>query len=515
MNSTVPTSSGEKPARDALKADAFAASVVLMLATTVLQRAVGFGRGILFCRWMTPDELGLWEMAYSFLLTAAPLVVLGVPGSFGRYAEHYRQRGHLRTFLRRTAVWTAVTGGAATLLGFAFAPQLAQWVFGEQEFALLAAGSVACLASVILTHTITSLLAGLRQYRAVSSINFLQSMAFAAVSLALLLVKPTVASIVIGYTASCVVASAAGLVWFWPVLRSLDRPTGALPHAPFWNKLLRFAFFIWATNCLSNLFAVVDRAMLIHCSGLSPTEALVQVGHYHSSRVIPVLLVSVADLLSGLVMPHLSHDWEIGRRDLVSRRLNLTLKLTTLGMMTVGVGVLAAGPLVFHVVLHGKYDGGLAVLPWTLAGCLWFGVTAIAQNYLFCAEKARQSVAPLAVGLATNVILNFILLPLMGLQGAVLATAIATALSLAITLALNQTHGMSVDRGTWILAAAPVACGFGTILAAATASALIAAAMGSNMIFDRSEREELLGTAWQTCRSFAGRLGLPVKSLAR
>ena len=90
-----------------LRPDTLAASVTILLVANIVQRTIGFGRGILFCRWLTPDELGTWEMAYSFLLLAAPIIVLGLPGSFGRYLERFRQRGQLRTFLRRATIWTA------------------------------------------------------------------------------------------------------------------------------------------------------------------------------------------------------------------------------------------------------------------------------------------------------------------------------------------------------------------------------------------------------------------------
>jgi hypothetical protein len=62
-------------------ARSLAASVFVLLAVSVIQR-VGFGRGVMFAAgW--PDELGQWDVAYSFLLLAAPLIVLGLPGSFG------------------------------------------------------------------------------------------------------------------------------------------------------------------------------------------------------------------------------------------------------------------------------------------------------------------------------------------------------------------------------------------------------------------------------------------------
>ena len=51
-------------------------------------------------------------MAFGFLMLAAPLVVLSLPGTFGRYVERYRQQGQLRSFLRRTALVCAALGRA-------------------------------------------------------------------------------------------------------------------------------------------------------------------------------------------------------------------------------------------------------------------------------------------------------------------------------------------------------------------------------------------------------------------
>ena len=56
------------------------------------------------------------------------------------------------------------------------------------------------------------------------------------------------------------------------------------------------------TRANNALFAVVDRYMLVHWSGLESTEALALVGHYHASRIVPILFLSVADLLAGAVL---------------------------------------------------------------------------------------------------------------------------------------------------------------------------------------------------------------------
>jgi PST family polysaccharide transporter len=477
--------------RRSVQADTLAASVVILLVATVVQRSVGFGRSVIFCRWLTPEALGEWDMVYSFLMLAAPLAVLGVPGSFGRYAEHFRQRGQLRTFLHRAAVWTAACTIAALGLIEFFAPEFSCLMFGQSDSAGLVRGIGLCLASVILHHTLTALLAALRLYRIVSAMNFIQSLLFAAISLGLMWYEPNIANILWGYAIACLFASIVALIWAWPALIHLEPAPERLPHGVFWVKLLRFAFFVWVSNLLSQLFAVVDRYMLVHHAGLSPAEALDQVGHYHSSRVIPLLLVSIAELLSGMIMPHLSHDWEAGRREHVGRRLNTGVKLTSLGMLLAGAAILAAAPFLFHVVLEGRYDEGLAVLPWTLAGCVWYSVYCIAQNYLWCAEKTRLATTPLGVGLVANIVLNLFLLPTLGLHGAVLATALSTALCLAHVLVLSRRHGMQLDAGTWLLAVSPAAIGFGVWPAIAACFVVGVAAFSSTLVFTADERGEL------------------------
>ncbi|MGI9456314.1 MAG: lipopolysaccharide biosynthesis protein [Aeoliella sp.] len=188
-----------------LKTDTLAASVMLLLVVTIVQRTIGFGRGVLFCRWLSPETLGEWEMAYSFLLLAAPLAVLGVPGSFGRYLEHYRQRGHLHTFLRRTSTWIVGWSTIGVAAVISFAPQFSELLFGNSEKVSLVRGIALCLGAVILHHSLSSLLTALRLFRVVSAVNFAQSTLFAAVAIALLVTNTSVPSILIGYGSACLV----------------------------------------------------------------------------------------------------------------------------------------------------------------------------------------------------------------------------------------------------------------------------------------------------------------------
>lgn len=478
-----------KPSR--LRTDTLASSVLILIAVTLIQRTVGFGRGVLFLRWLSPETLGDWEIIYSFLLLAAPLAVLGVPGSFGRYLEHFRQRGHLRTFLSRTTLWTmsCVVFSAAFIIGFA--PWFSQRLFNSPEHTNLIRGIALCLPTIIFHHTLTSLLTAMRLFRVVSAMTFAQSMLFAGLALGLLCFNSDVSSILIGYGAGCLFASLGALAWVWPELRQVERPPQKMPQRDFWPQLLRFAFFVWLTNVLTHLFAIIDRYMVIHYAGLTSIEARIQLGHYHSSRIIPLLLISFADLLSGLIMPHLSHDWEAGRKEQVSNQLRLSLKVAGLGMLGFGVAVLLFAPFLFGVVFQGKYNNGLTVLPWTLAGCVWYGIYALTQNYLWCAEKSRLATLPLVIGLVLNIALNLLFLPLWGLYGAVAATALSSLVCLISLLLLSQHYGLKLDRGTWLCVVAPLTLPAGLTTATMTLALLLILALGTHWVLQSAEQSQL------------------------
>lgn len=496
-----------KRARVGLRPETLASSLVLVLLVNLVQRSVGFGRAVLFCRWLEPDQLGYWEMAYGFLMLAAPLAVLGLPGSFGRYLERFRQQGQLWLFLRRTSLWTTLlAGGTIGLLAWR-REAVAAFVFGDTSHAGLAAGVIACLGIVILHHFFEAIFAGLRMYRVVSAMHFAQSLAFAAISLTLLVCwRPAAESLVIGYGAACV-ASILGVVC-WALLRVHHGPDrgDSTSHREFWPPLMRFAVWVWVTNLLTNVFGVVDRYMILHWGGFEGDEALVQVGNYHTSCIVPILLISVANLMANAMTPHLSHEWEAGHRETVSARLNLALKATTLAMLGAGLVVLGLCPLLFHYAFGDKYAAGLEVMPWTLTACVWAGLLLVAQQYVWCNEKSHRATGPLVLGLAANVALNLVLLPRFGLAGAVAATAAATLLALLAQLEVNRRSGMRVHGGVWFAVFTPALLIVGPYATTAGGCLLLILAVGRGWVFTAAERKEFTELIEQRLEPFARRL---------
>ena len=488
------TEPGDEPdAPRALAADSLAQSVLILIALTILQRLVGFVRGLLFCRWLSPEELGEWEMCFSFLLFAAPLAILSLPGAFGRYMEHFRVRGLFQMLVRRAAVATLGMAGMATLVVVCFRQEFSSWIFGRSDCTELVGWLTAGLLAVIAFNFMIDLFMGLRLQRISSQLQTVQTVAFSVLGIGLLAWHPQGAqSVVIAYCGGSLVAFVVSLPQLWHAWQTTPRSSQTVSLGNFWGKLLPYALSLWASNWLSNLFLLADRYMIIHFSGMPAHEALAQVGQYHTARLVPILLLTFASLLSGVLLPHLSYDWETGCRQLVSQRMNMFIKVLGLTLLGISAGVLLVAPLMFDLVFGGKYALGLAVLPWTMGYCIWVSLGYVARTYLLCDEKVLLSSLAYAVGLAVSIVLNVLLLPTYGLHGAVWATAAGNVIALLLLVLLAMWRGMEMHKGSWLVLVLPLAICFGMWTATIAAVAALGLICRTDWILSHGEKQQLL-----------------------
>ena len=264
-----------------------------------------------------------------------------------------------------------------------------------------------------------------------------------------------------------------------------------MPHRELWSRLLPLAAWIMIINLLWNLFDVVDRYMIVHLMRGSAADALAEVGNYRSSRVLPLLLSSITVMIAGALLPHLSHDWEAGRRQQVSSQLNLFLKIWAILLTAGAAAVLFIAPELFRVGFQSKFSGGLRVLPWTLTYCTWFGLTMLLQTYLWCAERANVASVVALLGVVVNVALNLLWLPQMGLLGAVLATASANGVAMLLMLGLCSHYGFCVHRGTFMGLLLPIAIPFGPWVVLVVLVAVTVQIIVSDRYLTLDEKQEI------------------------
>ena len=476
-----------------LRADSLVGGMAIMLMLAVVQRGIGLFRNIMVCRLLEPDELGSWNLAYNFLRLAAPLVVWGIPGSFKRYLEYYRQRGQLRAFVRRSSLVTLTLSVIGLMIVLIARRPLAWLVFGSPQAAGLLCVCAWSLVVVIAFNFCVELLTSLRQVRLVSWLQLANSVIFTVSALLLLAAGGwRTEGVVLGYGVACGLTGllAAALITWMIWGSSADDSSDGL--SSFWVKLIPFAAWFWLSDLLTNLFAAVDRYMIVHFAQASGRDGLSLVGQYHSSRILGEVLIALTCMLGGVLLSYLSCDWEAGRRREVLRKLDLSMQLSSLALTAGAAVALLLAPVLFRSVWVNKYVEGLSVMPLTMVGCIWFGLLVLANNYLWCRERAGLASLAVGLGLVVNALLNYCWLPWWGLWGAVAATATANLATLTIVLLASHSLGMRYSRGTWVVIGLPLSLCLGGWVALGLVGLLVGLGFARGWPLTVAERDRVV-----------------------
>ena len=488
----------------AWRGDNFGHGLLALLISTILQRGLGLARNLLFCWLLLETELGIWSLAQSFLFLAAPLAVLGLPGSYARYIERYRQQGQLAKFLQQSLLLSALGSVAFVTVLLAAPDYFSRLILGHAESSTSMQAICFCLLSMILFNTSVEIAGGLRQIRLVSKMHFINSFAFTCTGLFALSLSESWQALVFAFGIShcagafpilyllrCRVSMTIPVNSAQPIATSLLQT--ATPHKSWtmWHRLLGYAFSIWLMNLLINLFDVVDRYMLLYWldSSIEYNQALL--GQYHAARIFPLLLLSLGTMLSNLLLPYISAAWEAGEKTQVGSHVTDSLKLSALVLWCVSLGFMVLSPWIYDIGLQYRYQLGLEVQPACFLITIWSTLFLIAQNYLLCAERGRVVVIICATGLILNGILNAILIPGFELKGAVTATWLANGILLLMILIGIKNAGCQLDRTLWIALFAPLSLIAGAAYSSLVLALLLALAARTEWLITASDQRRL------------------------
>lgn len=431
------------------KHDSLSGSLIILLVLTATQKLIGFARAVLVYRWLDPTETGTWALAQAMLDTALPLVLLSIPGCFGRYLERFRQRGSARQFLRQAGSICLTLMGLGGILVFTFRQQLAKLIFGDPHAVSLVLMTAVALVPTAIFAFGNELLVALRLSKSSSRGHFLRSLLFAAFTVILVFAwrKDAIAII-----AACGLSYAVAVV---PLGRralraiyDLPKDHTQLPVRETWRALAPTIVLIWLADFMSNMFLCIDRYMLIHLLPGSREGVLAQIGNYESAQVIPILVATTAFMVARLLLPYLAKDWERGERQLVGELVNRSLKWGAIVLMPGSLLVILCAHVVFDQWFHGKYGDGFALVPWMAGVYLWSGLTALLMNFIWCAERGRWGIAASIVALASNVVLNAWWVPKWGIVGAAGATLTANGVQIFLLLGLAVCWGLRPSLAT-------------------------------------------------------------------
>lgn len=489
--------------------DAFLTGLLMMLVLNVGQRALGLVRNVGFCHFLTESDLGLWALANSFFMIGAPIAVLGLPGSLGKFVEHYRLQGCLKPYLIRLTLASSLGVALFCSLMLKFPDYSSGMLFGQPLGYSVIAWTATSLVFLILFNTTAELVLSLRLVRLGSLMHLINTTVFTVIGIWGIAWTGSWVILLPAFSLACISAMIPGLWGAWRATVAELAFSAPLSARRMWGRVVPFAAALWFSNLMSNLFDLSDRYMLLHLCRMGAEQGQAMVGQFYCGRILPNLLLSIGMMLGGILLPYLSADWERRMFDRISSSMNSLMIVLSVGFTLISLVAITLSPILFEWFLRDRYSQAAEILSLGMMLACWSGLSTVATAYLLCAEKGTQNAILLGLSLVLNILLNWPLILWMGLYGAALATCVSNGVLLVLVLWRIHREGCRIRWSTILFCGLPACMSLGVPVTAAVIMGLAVVCGRTNWLLGESDRSAID----EAVLPYLRRLRVPLRSL--
>ncbi len=223
--------------------------------------------------------------------------------------------------------------------------------------------------------------------------------------------------------------AAVGLGLFVAVWRQLGRPSFDWTQL---RQLLNYGIPLMPNGIMRWLINYADRLVVIQVLGLAA------VGVYAASYSLGQVLHLLVMPLGFVLFPFLSRLWDRGERDEVRSYLSHATRYYLLAAMPSCVGISLLSQPLLRLIATAEFETSEMLVFWIALGFVFNGVFQINVYAFHLTHRTRSLSLILMISTALNIGLNLVLVPVLGLVGAAIATAAAYVLMAVTAFAFGR-----------------------------------------------------------------------------
>ncbi|MBL0389113.1 polysaccharide biosynthesis protein [Tumebacillus sp. ITR2] len=387
--------------------------------------------------------IGLYQMAYPIYSTLLILSTAGFPVAVSKFvAEHIALGDYAgaKKVFRVSSVLLSITGVLFFLVLYFGAGQFADW-FGDHEAVYAIKMIAPALLVVPLMSAVRGYFQGWQRMEPTATSQLVEQFVRVGTILAL-------ATLILqwGYGEAFAAAGAAfgaftgGLAGFLTILvfmwtrrhyfRHDARFKNKVPAQPTWTVVKKLCWYALPVSLgalvvpLMNNVDVITVVNLLKKCGFSQAQATEMFGLL-TGRAFKLMLLptTFASAIGTALMPAISAAIALRDKRLVSYRMDMAMRLTMLVALPSSVGLaLLAEPI--DIMLFKNNEGTQAIIA-IAAATLFSSIQLTSSAILQGVGKVYIPVRNLFIGALAKLGFNFLLVPILGINGAALATVIS------------------------------------------------------------------------------------------
>lgn len=400
----------------------FGQDVLWNVASFGIMAACGIGINLIIGRWYSPAVLGVFNQTYAIFVIVSQFAVAGIHLSVVKYVAQFSDKGGIYRAMNTAALFLAMlfAGISCAALGL-FSSQISRW-FGSPG---LAAGILYIIPGLFffsINKVLLSILNGLSRMRIYAIYQSLRYITIVAGLLVITALQLPGESLMLSFTI-------AELVLFIAMLPAIYREF-AMPPLHTLRRYLRVHFDFGMRSFLSNVFLQTNNRVDILILGLFWSDRTV--GIYSFAAILVDGIFQLPVVLRTNYNPVLVKLISENQVEALKATAKKGVRITYAAMLAICLSALLFFPLGALVVSHSAdYLRSWPVLAVLLTG-LTLGAGYIPFSNILL-QAGRPGLHTIMVGLwvLANIVMNILLVPMYGIWGAAVATALAYA-SLAI-----------------------------------------------------------------------------------
>ncbi len=373
-------------------------------------------------------DYGLWAQINITVSLISSIALMGLSMGFVRFLSSETEEKTIKEAVYSILFFVTISGILASLFLYTFAEPLATFGFRDPEATyFIKAGSLLILLNVIEPISLYYFRA-FRQIKKFSYFTLFET--FGKLFLIVILLK-------MGYgllgviTATLLVQSIIILI---SLLLIVSQIGFVIPRFTYIKEYLQFSLPLTPSALVRWVTESSDRYLVTYFLGLG------SMGVYSAAYSIGSLIQLFVSPLQLILLPELSKLFDENKTDQVRTYLSHSLRYFLLITIPAVFGLSALAKPLLGIFTTQDFLSGWLVIPIIALSGLLVGIFQIFVNIMLLVKETKSATYINVIAAVSNVLLNILLIPSIGIIGAALSTLISYFLMIVLCIHISMKH---------------------------------------------------------------------------
>lgn len=409
---------------------------VIVLIMYLLAGFVGYLFRLFIARNLTPTEYGLFYAVFSFVMFFSIFTDFGISSAVIRFIPEFQVKKRL-DLIKNSVVFTftfqCIISAVIAFVLYIISNWLAVNYFHNAE-----AAPVLKIFAIIFWlscfNLFTASFQGFQKMFAYSSMNFLKMLSILIITILLSYLGLKVMSPTYAYLLGYLIVVVVSLIIFFKIFLDFFKYKTKIDK-PLIKKLFKFGIPVTLSSLSYLIIGYTDTLMLTYFKTLN------DVAFYNIAMPISMILMwFLAHPLSAVLLPMTSEMWNKKNIKSLKNGIETLQKYVFLAMVPLALIMMSFPDVVIRVLFGEAYVGASTALQILAFGTIFYSIAYINSNILSGMGKPELITKIMASIAVLNLILNFLLIPPLGIIGAAIATSVSYITMLFLTSIMLRKH---------------------------------------------------------------------------